>query len=218
MINLLARCLQMFNTKVYVILQDLDLKLDDELIVKIGISNDVEGRLKSLQTGSAYKLHLIETFDAGVEALKHEAFIHELYNEYRKMGEWFKFNKKFFTQNVLPQMTEYFSNIEIIEGKVATTQLELEQLNDNLDGIINDDYVARKLKLTYLEKCLIIDDKNRDYYKKQIEELNKGFKLEKELSIKKGQEKAHKEFIKRHIYKKKKELETFALNYLVSFR
>ena len=69
----------MFSTKVYVILQELPLKSDDELIVKIGISNDVEGRLKSLQTGSAYKLHLIESFDAGVEALKHESYIHELY-------------------------------------------------------------------------------------------------------------------------------------------
>jgi len=77
----------MFNTKVYVILQELPLKLHNELIVKIGVSNDVEGRLKSLQTGSAYKLHLIESFDAGVEALKHESFIHELYDEYRKMGE-----------------------------------------------------------------------------------------------------------------------------------
>ena len=73
----------MFSTKVYVILQELPLKLDDQLIVKIGISNDVEGRLRSLQTGSAYKLHLVESFDAGVEALKHESFIHELYNEYR---------------------------------------------------------------------------------------------------------------------------------------
>ena len=56
----------MFNTKVYVILQELPLKLHSELIVKIGVSNDVEGRLRSLQTGSAYKLHLIESFDAGV--------------------------------------------------------------------------------------------------------------------------------------------------------
>ena len=82
----------MFNTKVYVILQELPLKLHNELIVKIGVSNDVEGRLRSLQTGSAYKLHLIESFDAGVEALKHESFIHELYDEYRKMGEWFTFD------------------------------------------------------------------------------------------------------------------------------
>ena len=39
----------MFSTKVYVILQELPLKLDDQLIVKIGISNDVEGRLRSLK-------------------------------------------------------------------------------------------------------------------------------------------------------------------------
>tara|TARA_A100001515_G_scaffold22544_1_gene17276 strand:+ start:1220 stop:1870 length:651 start_codon:yes stop_codon:yes gene_type:complete len=205
----------MFNTKVYVILQELPLKLDDQLIVKIGISNDVEGRLRSLQTGSAYKLHLVESFDAGVESLKHESFIHELYDEYREMGEWFTFDKQFFTQKVLPQMTDYFSKIEIVEGKVATTNLKLEELNYNLDSIIKDDWVSRKERLIYLEKCLVVDDKKRDIYKKEIEELNQGFKLEKELSIKKGQERAHKEYVRRYIYKKKKELETFALGYLV---
>jgi len=169
----------MFNTKVYVILQELPLKLHSELIVKIGVSNDVEGRLKSLQTGSAYKLHLIESFDAGVEALKHESYIHELYDEYRKMGEWFTFDRHFFTQKVLPQMVDYFSNIEIIEGKVASTNLQLEELNYNLDNIIEDDYVSRKIRLTYLEKCLVVDDTKRDFYKKEIEKLNQGFKLER---------------------------------------
>ena len=205
----------MFNTKVYVILQELPLKLDDQLIVKIGISNDVEGRLRSLQTGSAYKLHLVESFDAGVESLKHESFIHELYDEYREMGEWFTFDKQFFTQKVLPQMTDYFSKIEIVEGKVATTNLKLEELNYNLDSIIKDDWVSRKERLIYLEKCLVVDDKKRDIYKKEIEELNQGFKLEKELSIKKGQERAHKEYVRRYIYKKKKELESFSMGYLV---
>ena len=205
----------MFNTKVYVILQELPLKLHNELIVKIGVSNDVEGRLKSLQTGSAYKLHLIESFDAGVEALKHESYIHELYDEYRKMGEWFTFDRHFFTQKVLPQMVDYFSNIEIIEGKVASTNLQLEELNYNLDNIIEDDYVSRKIRLTYLEKCLVVDDTKRDFYKKEIEKLNQGFKLEKELAIKKGQEKAHKEYVRRYVYKKKKELESFSMGYLV---
>ena len=205
----------MFSTKVYVILQELPLKLDDQLIIKIGISNDVEGRLRSSQTGSAYKLHLVESFDAGVEALKHESFIHELYNEYRKMGEWFTFDKRFFTQKVLPQMVDYFSKIEIVEGKVATTKLKLEELHYNLGGIIKDDWVSRKERLIYLEKCLVVDSKKRNIYKKEIEELNQGFKLEKELSIKEGQEKAHKEYVRRYIYKKKKELESFSMGYLV---
>ena len=112
-------------------------------------------------------------------------------------------------------MTDYFSKIEIVEGKVATTNLKLEELNYNLDSIIKDDWVSRKERLIYLEKCLVVDDKKRDIYKKEIEELNQGFKLEKELSIKKGQERAHKEYVRRYIYKKKKELETFALGYLV---
>ena len=208
----------MFNTKVYVILQELPSYIKDDVIVKIGISNDVESRLKSLQTGSAYKLHLVDTFEAGVEALKHESFIHDLYNDYRKMGEWFTFNSKFFTDKVLPQMADYFSKIEIIEGKVASTNLKLEELNYNLDSIISDDYVSRKKRLIYLEKCLLVDDYKRDYYKKEIKKLNDGFQLEKELSIKLGQEKSHEKYVKSFIYRKKKYLETISMGYLVSLK
>ena len=208
----------MFNTKVYVILQELPSYIKDDVIVKIGISNDVESRLKSLQTGSAYKLHLVDTFEAGVEALKHESFIHDLYNDYRKMGEWFTFNSKFFTDKVLPQMADYFSKIEIIEGKVASTNLKLEELNYNLDSIILDDYVSRKKRLIYLEKCLLVDNNKRDYYKKEIKKLNDGFQLEKELSIKLGQEKSHEKYVKSFIYRKKKYLETISLGYLVSLK
>lgn len=208
----------MFNTKVYVILQELPSYIKDDVIVKIGISNDVESRLKSLQTGSAYKLHLVDTFEAGVEALKHESFIHDLYNDYRKMGEWFTFNSKFFTNKVLPQMADYFSKIEIIEGKVASTNLKLEELNYNLDSIILDDYVSRKKRLIYLEKCLLVDNNKRDYYKKEIKKLNDGFQLEKELSIKLGQEKSHEKYVKSFIYRKKKYLETISLGYLVALK
>ena len=208
----------MFNTKVYVILQELPSYIKDDVIVKIGISNDVESRLKSLQTGSAYKLHLVDTFEAGVEALKHESFIHDLYNDYRKMGEWFTFNSKFFTDKVLPQMADYFSKIEIIEGKVASTNLKLEELNYNLDSIILDDYVSRKKRLIYLEKCLLVDNNKRDYYKKEIKKLNDGFQLEKELSIKLGQEKSHEKYVKSFIYRKKKYLETISLGYLVALK
>ena len=208
----------MFNTKVYVILQELPSYIKDDVIVKIGISNDVESRLKSLQTGSAYKLHLVDTFEAGVEALKHESFIHDLYNDYRKMGEWFTFNSKFFTNKVLPQMADYFSKIEIIEGKVASTNLKLEELNYNLDSILTDSYVSRKMKLIYLEKCLLVDDYKRDYYKKEIKKLNDGFQLEKELSIKLGQEKSHEKYVKSFIYRKKKYLETISMGYLVSLK
>ena len=35
----------------------------------------------------------------------------------------------FFTEKVLPQMVDYFSKIEIINGKAATTTLKLEELN-----------------------------------------------------------------------------------------
>ena len=113
-------------------------------------------------------------------------------------------------------MVDYFSKIEIINGKAATTTLKLEELNYNLDAIIKDDYVSRKTRLIYLEKKLLVDDKNRNQIKKEIGKLNEGFKLEKELSIKLGQEKSHKEYVKRLVYKTKKYLETISFGYLAS--
>ena len=72
-------------TKVYVIYAEIP-GITDVLNVKIGISIDVEDRLKGLQTSNPYKLDVITSFDAGVEAFKHEKHFHDLYAKYNTSG------------------------------------------------------------------------------------------------------------------------------------
>ena len=58
--------------------------------VKIGRSNDVEKRLKQLQTGSSYRLVLLAKFDNQGHM---EAFLHRKFEKYKSsmQGEWFTY-------------------------------------------------------------------------------------------------------------------------------
>ena len=56
-----------------------DFRIKDIMNVKIGVSVDVEDRMRNLQTSNPYKLDIIKSFDAGVEAYKHEKHFHDLY-------------------------------------------------------------------------------------------------------------------------------------------
>lgn len=60
---------------------------------KVGISNDPERRLKSLQTASPYELELVATVDTensnGLESLLHDRFA-----KYHYRDEWFELPDK----------------------------------------------------------------------------------------------------------------------------
>lgn len=59
--------------------------------VKVGVSDDPATRLAQLQTGSAVKLHLVETYvgdDRGI-ALAVERVFHWAHAKQRLEGEWF---------------------------------------------------------------------------------------------------------------------------------
>lgn len=58
-------------------------------LYKIGISNDPQGRLDSLQTANPYKLKLIHVFKADNAAAAEEE-LHRLLHNNRMEGEWFK--------------------------------------------------------------------------------------------------------------------------------
>lgn len=58
-------------------------------LYKIGISNDPQGRLKTLQTASPYKLKLYHTFTADNASAAEQALHAALHNQ-RKEGEWFE--------------------------------------------------------------------------------------------------------------------------------
>jgi len=60
--------------------------ISDGECVKIGKANDVKKRLQGIQTGNSKPLKLLYTMK-GDERL--ESFLHELFADYRKVGEWF---------------------------------------------------------------------------------------------------------------------------------
>jgi hypothetical protein len=57
-------------------------------LTKIGVSIEVESRMKNLQAGSPVPLTLVGTIRG---SWRTEKLIHHLYKEYRVHGEWFNF-------------------------------------------------------------------------------------------------------------------------------
>lgn len=70
----------------------LSIKTGSEKELKIGITNDLNKRLKSLQTGNSEKIHVehTEEIDKNINIRKMENWIHSTFDKYRKQGEWFK--------------------------------------------------------------------------------------------------------------------------------
>ena len=62
-------------------------------MIKIGKANDVEKRLKQLQTSCPYELELL-SYIPGDESLEKD--IHKKFSEYRHRGEWFMPKKEIF--------------------------------------------------------------------------------------------------------------------------
>ena len=60
--------------------------------IKIGVANDVEKRIKQLQTGAGIELELIYKSMICSNAFSIEKDVHKHFEEYRTFGEWFKIN------------------------------------------------------------------------------------------------------------------------------
>ena len=79
---------------------------ENRILYKIGITNDLDKRIKSIKTGNPYpvKYVFIEERD---DASKIERWLHTQFNTYRMEGEWFhtlklnEIRKKIFTYNDL---------------------------------------------------------------------------------------------------------------------
>jgi len=65
--------------------------------IKIGVASNVERRLETLQTGNAFKLHVLATIpcDNRGHALTLEARFHKFFARQRIRGEWFQGNIDF---------------------------------------------------------------------------------------------------------------------------
>lgn len=66
------------------------LSCQDKKYHKIGVckSNNLEKRIKSLQTGNPDKIH-VEWAEERIEANKAEKYLHNCFSENRVEGEWF---------------------------------------------------------------------------------------------------------------------------------
>ena len=80
------------NNLVYLI------QMGDTKYYKIGITKNINNRIKSLQTGNPLPLHTVTTIELGelyMNLVKDlEKQLHLLFSYCRKCGEWFKFKNK----------------------------------------------------------------------------------------------------------------------------
>jgi predicted GIY-YIG superfamily endonuclease len=63
---------------------------------KIGYTNDISKRVKSLQTGNPKELSLDILIEVGSErqAFNYEQYLHEMFRAFRVKGEWFSYKIK----------------------------------------------------------------------------------------------------------------------------
>jgi len=211
------------TSQVYVIYAEIP-GITDVMNVKIGISIDVEDRIRGLQTSNPYKLDVIKSFDAGVEAHKHEKHFHDLYAEYNTSGEWYKFGTEYFEDEVLPTMYKYFSEIEVIQGESKetniTTKLQLEELLDGTDStltnIISSKYVDKKIAIVKLEKAkTLVDDNKKKDYQSKIDFIQSVINNERDQLRKFSQERLAVKVLKRQANIARRKLEQFSLGFMV---
>ena len=211
------------TSQVYIMYSEVP-HLHDKMNIKIGISVDPEDRRRGLQTSNPFPIHLIKSFNAGIEAHKHEKHFHDLYEKYNTTGEWFLVDSNYFEDVILPEMIEYFNNITVIEGEVKetnpTTNLQLDELLDGTDNtltnIISSKYVDKKIAIVKLEKAkTLVDDNKKKDYQSKIDFIQSVINNERDELRKLSQEKLAVKVLKRQANVARKKLEQFSLAFMV---
>jgi len=212
------------TSQVYIMYSEIP-HLHDKMNIKIGISVDPEDRRKGLQTSNPFPIHIIKTFNAGIEALKHEKHFHDLYEKYNTSGEWFLVDSNYFEDVILPEMIEYFNNITVIEGEVkktiSTTNLQLDELLEGTDvvlsNIISSKYVDKKIAIVKLEKAkTLVDDNKKKDYQSRIDFIQSVINHERDELRKLSQERLAVKVLKRQANVAKRKLQQFAMGYMVA--
>lgn len=191
--------------------------------IKIGVSDNPKRRIKDIQTSNPLPIHLIRTFEAGKDAYTHEGYFHKLYKEFKTGGEWFEFNNDYFEEKVLPEMIDYFNNIEISYDQVETTNLSIDELLSDVDcakfeinSSLDDDYANRKIIQIKLKKAqTLIDDTEKVKFQKIIDDIQNIIDEDCKQKRKDDQEKLAIKCLKRKAYMAQKSLDCFAMGYLV---
>ena len=211
------------TSQVYIMYSEIP-HLHDKMNIKIGISVDPEDRRKGLQTSNPFPVHLIKSFNAGIEAHKHEKHFHDLYEKYNTTGEWFLVDSNYFEDVILPEMIEYFNNITVIQGEVKetnpTTNLQLDELLDGTDNtltnIISSKYVDKKIAIVKLEKAkTLVDDNKKKDYQSKIDFIQSVINNERDELRKLSQEKLAVKVLKRQANVARRKLEQFSMGFMV---
>ena len=195
----------------------------DKVNIKIGVSDNPKRRIKDIQTSNPLPVHLIRTFEAGKDAYIHEGYFHKLYKKFKTGGEWFEFSNDYFEEKVLPEMIDYFNKIEISYDKVETTKLSISELLNDVDCAkfeinsgLDDDYANRKIIQIKLKKAqTLVDDVKKEQFQKIIDEIQNVIDEECAQKRKDDQEILAIKCLKRKAYMAQKNLESFAMGYLV---
>ena len=196
----------------------------DKMVVKIGVSEDTLDRIKALQTANAFKIEEIASFDAGRDAFKHERYLHQLFHKYHQQGEWFEFDEDFFFSNVLPQCEEYFADVEALAGTPYTTNRTLKSILSDVEEELEkvnlnkgDVYVNHKLAQINLQKAqLLADDDNQvQKYQQVIDDIQDVINHNRDEQRKMDQEQLAIKTMKRKAHLAQKNLDIFAMGYLV---
>ena len=195
----------------------------DKMNVKIGMSDNPKKRLKEVQTGCPGDVHLIRTFEAGLDRYIHEGYFHKLYKEFSTGREWFEFSNDYFEEKVLPEMIDYFSKIEIRYDKKESTTLSLHELLRDVDCAkfeinsgLEDDYANRKIIQVKLKKAqTLVDDAQKVKFQKIIDEIQSVIDKECATKRKDDQEVLAMKNLKRKVHNAQKRLETIAMGVLM---
>ena len=195
----------------------------DKVNIKIGVSDNPQKRLKGVQTGCPGDVHLIRTFEAGQDRYIHERYFHQLYKEFSTGGEWFEFDHDYFVEKVLPEMNDYFSQIDISYDQKESTTFTLSELLRDVDCAefeinngLEDDYSNRKIIQIKLKKAqTLVDDDQKVEFQKVIDQIQNLIDEDCKQKRKDDQETLALKCLKRKSYIAQKRLENVAMGILI---
>lgn len=104
--------------------------------IKIGVTNNVEKRLRTLQCGNPTKLQIKHTIEG---SYKEESILHYHYRKNHLLGEWFTYTDQL-------QKDLYDNNLEIIIGEYEAEEVIVKQPKYNNNTMSKKDYKVRKRK------------------------------------------------------------------------
>ena len=149
-----------------------------QLICKIGLSNNVEQRLKTLQGANIRELQILETFHVGNyygESKKIEEQIQSMFH--KEKGEWFKFNPTDFKMKALPKIEAFVKGLNVEAPRVPIkavanekwtlamyNEIKLQQAKYSFKKRQKTITVAEELHLEVIERGL---DKQRNYERQE---------------------------------------------------